>query len=54
MTSTADQSRPDGTGAGRLLEAAVAAFADRGFHGTTTRDIATAAGLSPAAVYVHH
>lgn len=37
----------------RLLEAAVAAFADRGFHGTTTRDIAAAAGMSPAAVYVH-
>jgi AcrR family transcriptional regulator len=38
----------------RLLDAAVAAFAARGFHGTTTRDIAAAAGLSPAAVYVHH
>ena len=38
----------------RLLAAAVASFAVRGFHGTTTRDIAAAAGLSPAAVYVHH
>ena len=38
----------------RLLDAAIAAFAARGFHGTTTRDIAAAAGLSPAAVYVHH
>jgi AcrR family transcriptional regulator len=38
----------------RLLEAAIAAFADKGFHGTTTRDIATAAGMSPAALYVHH
>ncbi len=38
----------------RLLEAAVAAFAERGFHGTTTRDIAAAAGMSPAALYVHH
>ena len=38
----------------RLLDAAVASFAVRGFHGTTTRDIAAAAGLSPAAVYVHH
>lgn len=37
----------------RLLEAAVTAFAERGFHGTTTRDIAAAAGMSPAAVYVH-
>ncbi|MEX0428097.1 TetR/AcrR family transcriptional regulator [Nocardioides sp. DS6] len=38
----------------RLREAAVAAFAERGFHGTTTRDIATTAGMSPAALYVHH
>lgn len=38
----------------RLLEAAVQAFAARGFHGTTTRDIASAAGMSPAALYVHH
>ena len=38
----------------RLLAAAVDAFADRGFHGTTTRDIAAAAGMSPAALYVHH
>lgn len=38
----------------RLLEAAVAAFAEKGFHGTTTRDIAAAAGMSPAALYVHH
>ena len=38
----------------RLLEAAVEAFAARGFHGTTTRDIAAAAGMSPAALYVHH
>lgn len=37
----------------RLLEAAVTAFAERGFYGTSTRDIATATGLSPAAVYVH-
>lgn len=38
----------------RLLEAAVASFAEKGFHGTSTRDIATAAGMSPAAVYMHH
>lgn len=29
-------------------------FATKGFHGTTTRDIALAAGMSPAALYVHH
>jgi AcrR family transcriptional regulator len=37
----------------RLLEAASQAFADKGFHATTTRDIAARAGMSPAAVYVH-
>jgi len=38
---------------GRLIEAAVDAFAERGYHATTTRDIATRVGLSPAALYVH-
>lgn len=38
----------------RLLTAAVAAFSEHGFHATTTRDIAARAGMSPAAVYVHH
>jgi AcrR family transcriptional regulator len=38
----------------RLLEAAVEAFADQGYHATTTRDIATRAGLSPAGLYVHY
>ncbi|MBP6994953.1 MAG: TetR family transcriptional regulator [Phycicoccus sp.] len=35
------------------MEAAADAFAAKGFHGTTTRDIAQRAGLSPAGVYVH-
>ena len=38
----------------RLIAAAVESFASKGFHGTTTRDIASAAGMSPAALYVHH
>jgi AcrR family transcriptional regulator len=38
----------------RLLAAAIDAFSAKGFHGTTTRDIAAAAGMSPAALYVHH
>ncbi|MFI9271142.1 TetR/AcrR family transcriptional regulator [Kitasatospora sp. NPDC052896] len=38
----------------RLLLAAVEAFATRGYHATTTRDIATAAGMSPAALYIHY
>ncbi|GAB2831310.1 TetR/AcrR family transcriptional regulator [Actinocorallia aurea] len=53
MPDTSDLPRADATRA-RLLKAAVAAFAEKGFHGTTTRDIATAAGMSPAALYVHH
>ncbi|MGO3325800.1 TetR/AcrR family transcriptional regulator [Gordonia sp. (in: high G+C Gram-positive bacteria)] len=37
----------------RLQEGAMASFAEHGFHGTSTRHIAAAAGMSPAAVYVH-
>jgi AcrR family transcriptional regulator len=37
----------------RILVAAVVAFASHGYHATSTRDIATEAGLSPAGVYVH-
>ncbi|SEC56632.1 DNA-binding transcriptional regulator, AcrR family [Gordonia malaquae] len=39
---------------GRLLAAALEAFSERGFHATTTRDIASTAGMSSAAVYVHY
>ncbi len=53
MTESEAPSRAEATRA-RLLAAAAAAFAERGFHGTTTRDIASAAGMSPAAVYVHY
>ncbi|MEV8508767.1 TetR/AcrR family transcriptional regulator [Actinoplanes sp. NPDC051475] len=53
MTPTSDLSRADSTRA-RLLEAAVTAFAAKGYHATTTRDIAAAAGMSPAALYIHH
>lgn len=38
----------------RLFDAAIEAFARNGFHATTTRDIAAAAGISPGALYVHH
>lgn len=38
----------------RMLAAAIDAFAERGYHATTTRDIAARAGLSPAALYVHY
>lgn len=53
MSDAKDSTRAEATRA-RLLDAAVSAFAERGYHGTTTRDIARAAGMSPAAVYVHH
>jgi AcrR family transcriptional regulator len=51
MTATEQGQRP--AAVARLLEAASEAFADKGFHATTTRDIAARVGLSPAAVYVH-
>ncbi|MEV8306373.1 TetR/AcrR family transcriptional regulator [Streptomyces flavidovirens] len=38
----------------KLLVAAVEAFAERGYHATTTRDIAGRAGMSPAALYIHY
>jgi AcrR family transcriptional regulator len=53
MTDISELPRAEATRA-RLLDAATAAFAEKGFHGTTTRDIAAAAGMSPAALYVHH
>jgi AcrR family transcriptional regulator len=56
-TSAASRRRPPPragtTTPERLKEAAVIEFATRGFHATTTRDIAARAGLSPAGVYVH-
>ncbi|MEU5397909.1 TetR family transcriptional regulator [Streptomyces sp. NPDC005963] len=57
MTATIDPDDPwSGTAPGhrRILEAALSAFADRGYHGASTRDIAAAAGMSSAAVYAHH
>ena len=49
-----DPSRPAaGVSAQRLMDAAVDALADNGFHGTSTRDIAARANMSPAGVYVH-
>ena len=38
----------------RLLVSGLALFAAEGFHGTTTRDIAARARMSPAALYVHY
>lgn len=44
---------PDGA-ARALVRAGFEEFATRGFAATTTRDIARAAGLSPAGLYVHY
>jgi AcrR family transcriptional regulator len=54
-TSTTSPARHagDATTVERLMRAAAQAFAEKGFHATTTRDIASGAGLSPAGVYVH-
>ena len=53
MPSPARAAEPGAATSQRLLEAAADAFAARGFHATSTRDIASRAGLSPAGVYVH-
>lgn len=37
----------------RLMLAGLHAFAERGYHATTTRDVASAAGMSPAGLYVY-
>lgn len=54
-TGRTPSSAPPGEDARRRLEAAaLESFAHTGFHGTTTRDIAAEAGMSPAALYVHY
>lgn len=40
-------------GSQRFLLAAITAFAGRGYHATTTRDIASLAGASPAGMYTY-
>ncbi|HVP68442.1 MAG TPA: TetR/AcrR family transcriptional regulator [Anaeromyxobacteraceae bacterium] len=39
---------------GALLDAAARLFAERGYHGTSIRDIATAIAVTPGAIYNHH
>jgi AcrR family transcriptional regulator len=41
-------------GAARIRNAAVALFCERGFHGTTVRQLADAAGMESASVYYHY
>lgn len=42
------------TAAERLLKCAVELFSERGFHGTTTRDISRRAGSGESAIYDHY
>lgn len=44
---------PDGT-RGRVLHAALALFAEFGFHGTSVRDIARQVGINAATLYAHY
>jgi AcrR family transcriptional regulator len=44
---------PAGT-RGRILHAALALFAERGFHGTSIRDIAARIGINSATLYAHY
>jgi AcrR family transcriptional regulator len=37
-----------------LLDAAARLFDERGYHGTSIRDIARATGVTPGAIYSHH
>jgi AcrR family transcriptional regulator len=56
MTASPTPTASHGTAedsAHRLMDAAIDAFADKGFHATSTRDIAARANMSPAGVYVH-
>jgi AcrR family transcriptional regulator len=53
-TLTADAFDGLGDTPRRIVDAAIRAFAERGYHATTTRDIALGAGLSPAGMYVHY
>ena len=55
MTASATPAagRRTGDSVQRLIDAAVDAFSDKGFHATSTRDIAARANMSPAGVYVH-
>jgi AcrR family transcriptional regulator len=48
---TTEEPAPHGEEA--ILRAAIAVMAEHGYHGTSVRDIAERAGLSPAALYHH-
>jgi len=39
---------------GKILKAALKLFAERGYAGASVRDVAAAAGVKPATIYVHY
>jgi len=45
--------KPAAPGREGILAAALPLFADAGFHGVSMRDVAAAAGVTPAALYYH-
>lgn len=54
MMERCDDWRAYATGLPRVLAAALSEFAQQGYHGTSIRDIAAAAGLSVPGVYHHY
>lgn len=54
MTTLDDGVLSTSKAAARIRAAAIEAFAEKGYGGTTTRDIAARLGLSPAAMYPHY
>jgi AcrR family transcriptional regulator len=54
MSTTQDWRTYDEQGLPRVLEAALDAFAEKGYHGTTTRELAVRSGLSVPGIYHHY
>jgi AcrR family transcriptional regulator len=52
-TGTVSSPRAALPGEAGILDAAIAVMAEHGYHGTSIRDIAMRAGVSPAALYHH-
>ncbi|MHA6627270.1 TetR/AcrR family transcriptional regulator [Pseudonocardia sichuanensis] len=51
--ATSGSARSSLPGESGILDAAIAVMAEHGYHGTSVRDIAVRAGVSPAALYHH-
>ncbi|MCW2765451.1 MAG: TetR family transcriptional regulator [Nocardioides sp.] len=54
MTTTEDWRTYHEQGLPRVLNAALEAFAEKGYHGTTTRQLAERSGLSVPGIYHHY